>query len=402
MKHARIPERGWLLAVCALFLSACNGSGDSGGIIGFTPFPASTQAAVQELVDSFAATLTGAQEVPARPSSATAAGTVVVQASTRRMNAVLTTTGIAGTAANIHQAQPGIIGPIVFPLTETPPGSGVWSATATLTEAQYNAFKVGDFYFNVQSLAFGDGEIRGQIGTQLNSGNAATGSAATGAPIGLSSSVVSTATFLTALRGQHEVPPNTSTALGAGTVLIAPASRQLVAAVATSGIAGTAAHIHQAAPGINGPIIVPLSETSPGLGVWSAKATLTEDQFAAMRAGNMYFNVHSAAFPEGEIRGQIIAQQLSLPGVTGATGFTPTGTSGPTTPIGTGTTGIGTTGIGTTGIGTTGIGTTGIGTTGAGSGLTGLGTPLPSLEIPLVPTLNSGGGAEQETASLAR
>ena len=386
MKHARFSVRGWLLVFSALFLAACNGSGDSGGIIGFTPLPVSTQAAVQELVDSFAATLTGAQEVPARPSSATGSGTVVIQASTRRMNAVLTTTGIAGTAAHIHQAQPGINGLIVFPLTETPPGSGVWTATATLTEAQYNAFKAGDFYFNVHSLAFADGEIRGQIGTQLNTGNAATGSAATGAPPGISSTVLSTATFLAALRGQHEVPPNTSTALGAGTILVAPASRQLIAAVATSGIAGIAAHIHQAAPGLNGPIIVPMSEASPGIGAWSARATLTEEQFAAMRAGNMYFNVHSAAFPEGEIRGQIIAQQLSLPGVTGATGrtpttgLTPTGTSGAMTPIG----------------------TSGTGTTGAGSGLIGLGTPLPLLEIPLVPTLNSGDAATQERASLAR
>ena len=92
-------------------------------------------------------------------------------------------------------------------------------------------------------------------------------------------------------------------------MVIDPETRQLLAAVTTSGVAGTAAHIHQAPAGENGPIIIPLEELISASGIWFATATLTEDQYSALRAGNMYFNVHSAAYPDGEIRGQILAQR---------------------------------------------------------------------------------------------
>ena len=65
------------------------------------------------------------------------------------------------------------------------------------------------------------------------------------------------------------------------------------------------AHIHLAPRGANGPVIVPL--TSSGEGAWSVPpgAKLTEEQFRAYKAGNLYVNVHSAQYPAGEVRGQI-------------------------------------------------------------------------------------------------
>lgn len=370
MKQSRFRLVGCLVAFLAAGLAGCSGSGDPGETVSLINNTPSTQAAVHELVDAFAATLNGAQEVPMRSSSATGSGTVTINAVSRQMAVVLTTTGIAGTDAHIHQAPPGVNGPIIFPLTETPRGSGIWTATATLTEAQYNAFKAGDFYFNVHSLANVGGEIRGQItahvpGSAPTTGSTptGTGTAATGNSRFINTSATSTGTFLAALRGAQEVPPTASTALGSGAVLIDPASRQMVAAITTSGIAGTAAHIHEAPPGANGPVVIPLGEAVAGSGVWTTRATLTEDQYNAIKAGNMYFNVHSAALPNGEIRGQILPQQLSLTGISGVDG-----NAGATTPatIGTGTTGIDTTG--TTGIGVTGtspVGTgTGMGTTG--------------------------------------
>ena len=71
------------------------------------------------------------------------------------------------------------------------------------------------------------------------------------------------------------------------------------------GMTATAAHIHQAAAGVSGPVIVPLAETSPG--VWSVPAgiTLTEAQVDALNAGGLYFNAHTVINPGGEIRGQI-------------------------------------------------------------------------------------------------
>ncbi len=64
----------------------------------------------------------------------------------------------------------------------------------------------------------------------------------------------------------------------------------------------TAAHIHRAEPGVNGPIIHPFaSAASPFSGVFDLSAGDLTD----LAAGNLYVNVHSTANPGGEIRGQI-------------------------------------------------------------------------------------------------
>ena len=72
----------------------------------------------------------------------------------------------------------------------------------------------------------------------------------------------------------------------------------------TSGIAGTAAHIHEAAPGKNGPVIIPLAKKGDTYTV-PAGAKLTDAQFASFQAGNLYVNVHTAANSGGEIRAQL-------------------------------------------------------------------------------------------------
>jgi hypothetical protein len=65
----------------------------------------------------------------------------------------------------------------------------------------------------------------------------------------------------------------------------------------------TAAHFHVApTPGGNGPPVVPAVVTpSPIKGT----ATLTDAQIADLNAGKLYFNVHTAANPGGEIRGTV-------------------------------------------------------------------------------------------------
>jgi hypothetical protein len=317
------------VSMLALFsLVSCDGGGGDPGVGNATlPAPNSipaTQLPSVEISNAFAATLSGAQEVPARQSAALGAGSVLVNPITRQMLAVMVTTGIAGTAAHIHQSPPGISGPIIFPLTETTLGSGVWTTRAVLTDGQITAFRAGDYYFNVHSLAFADGEIRGQITAQAGVA---------------SPSVTSSSTFLAALRGLQEVPANTSVAQGTAALIINPVSRQLVIGVNTVDIAGTAAHIHEGVLGVNGPILIPLNQTPFSSGTWAANSTLTEAQYVGLIAGNMYVNVHTAALPAGEIRGQLFAQQQSGAAAVGVTG-TANGTTAPpattTTPMDTG------------------------------------------------------------------
>jgi hypothetical protein len=65
----------------------------------------------------------------------------------------------------------------------------------------------------------------------------------------------------------------------------------------------TAAHFHDAsAPGGNGPPIVPATVTPMTI---KGTATLTDAQIADLNAGKVYFNIHTAANPGGEIRGTL-------------------------------------------------------------------------------------------------
>lgn len=106
------------------------------------------------------------------------------------------------------------------------------------------------------------------------------------------------------LSGTQEIPSVTTSASGNGTITVRP-DKSVSGSITTSGVAATAAHIHDGAPGRNGPVIIPLVRTSEN--VWSvpAGARLTDAQHESYRAGNLYVNVHSAAHKGGEIRGQL-------------------------------------------------------------------------------------------------
>ena len=122
--------------------------------------------------------------------------------------------------------------------------------------------------------------------------------------LGLSSGLAMAVDLKVTLKGDEETPAVTTSASGSGTITIA-ADKSVSGSVTTSGLTGTMAHIHLAAPGKNGPAIITLTKTSDN--VWSipAGAKLTDEQYDAYKAGNLYVNVHSDAHKPGEIRGQL-------------------------------------------------------------------------------------------------
>jgi hypothetical protein len=117
------------------------------------------------------------------------------------------------------------------------------------------------------------------------------------------SSIAAAADIKVALAGDQEVPMVKSAGTGTGTIIIG-ADRSVSGSVTTIGIAGTVAHIHEAATGKNGPVIIPLTKNGSTYAV-PPGAKLTDAQFASFQAGNLYVNVHTAANPGGEIRGQL-------------------------------------------------------------------------------------------------
>jgi hypothetical protein len=314
-----------LITALAVVLTSCGGGGEVGGREGD---PALGQAATQQLADTFAATLVAEPDVPAA-NAAHAAGTVVIDPTSRHMLAVVATSGVNAASALIRETIPGApqaAGPIMAALVETPPGSGVWVVTAGLSDAQMNALRAGAWYFALQSTLFPASELRGRLMPQLGGTLAAvpqtsgTGASAFGVPApGLGALSRAPATFVATLRGAAVVPPTSSTAVGAGTVSVNPSTRQVAAAILVTGTAPTSAAIHTGPHGFNGPIALNLSATQAASGVWLARTTLSEEQFADLGRGDLYFTVRSAAFPDGEVRGQILPQH----GVVGLVPSTP-------------------------------------------------------------------------------
>lgn len=106
------------------------------------------------------------------------------------------------------------------------------------------------------------------------------------------------------LSGAQEVPPVTTAASGFGTITVGD-DKAVSGSVTTSGVVGVAAHIHDGAPGKNGPVIVPMTKSSDNTWTFAPGAKFTDAQYEAFKAGNTYVNVHSAANKGGEIRGQL-------------------------------------------------------------------------------------------------
>jgi hypothetical protein len=108
------------------------------------------------------------------------------------------------------------------------------------------------------------------------------------------------------LDGASEVPPTTSTGKGTADIDYDSATKKLSWKVTYSGLTGpaTAAHFHgPAEAGKNAGVAVPIPNigTSPAEG----SATLTDTQAADFAAGKYYVNIHTAANPGGELRGQV-------------------------------------------------------------------------------------------------
>jgi len=151
-----------------------------------------------------------------------------------------------------------------------------------------------NFYVNVHTTQFPGGAIRGDLA--INSGGVIT--------------------YAADLRGSNESPANSSTAFGSSFVTIDTINNVLSWEVNSSGIASpTLAHIHgQAAAGTNASVVIAFATSAAGIPNGRTKGsvpigTLSPENLNALftNPSNFYVNVHSAAFPGGEIRGQLTA-----------------------------------------------------------------------------------------------
>lgn len=229
--------------------------------------------------DHLASLLDGLQETPPNPSTAVGRGWATLDPLTLQLWYRVESDVVGGTMAHIHQGGPGVPGPIIFPLAGGP--AVYQGATPPLSAAQMITLFQGNYYFNIHTVAFGGGEIRGQIRPAFRRTQLATldGGQAGTASLGTGSATVW-------VRIPENVVSVRLTAAGLGAAVLD-------------------AELHTGAPGPPGPLVFALSGTGPAWsGTFGPFSTATIN---AIVAGNAYLTIHTAAFPagNGEIRGQL-------------------------------------------------------------------------------------------------
>ena len=125
--------------------------------------------------------------------------------------------------------------------------------------------------------------------------------------VGGTPALAETVSYKADLKGSSEVPPNDSKGSGAVDAAYDTTSKKLTWTITYSGLTGeaTAAHFHGPADtNATAPPVVPIvgNLASPIKG----EAPLTDPQAADLQSGRWYFNIHTAAHPAGELRGQVV------------------------------------------------------------------------------------------------
>ncbi len=134
-------------AFCVLALAALAGCGMMGG-------SSSDGKAVN-------VSLSGSEEVPPVSTQGSGRGSFTIGAD-GAVSGSVSTTGVQGMMAHIHQGAKGQNGPIIIPLTKNGDTYTV-PAGAKLNDAQMQAFKAGQLYVNVHTARNKGGEVRGQL-----------------------------------------------------------------------------------------------------------------------------------------------------------------------------------------------------------------------------------------------
>lgn len=111
--------------------------------------------------------------------------------------------------------------------------------------------------------------------------------------------------FSAFLRGNQEVPTVSTAMSGTGSFTLNSSGLQYTVTLQNLSGSITGAHFHRADMGVNGSVVKAISFSgNTSTGTWS----LTNEQRTALLAGDIYVNVHTAAHPDGEVRGQLIRQ----------------------------------------------------------------------------------------------
>jgi hypothetical protein len=112
--------------------------------------------------------------------------------------------------------------------------------------------------------------------------------------------------FAATLNGASEVPTNSSTATGSATATFNKDTKILMVDMTYTGLTATNMHIHKGPAGVGGGVLYGIATAPFSSPVHYVSPAFTANQEDSLMNNLYYLNIHSAAFPGGEIRGQIL------------------------------------------------------------------------------------------------
>ena len=244
-----------------------------------------------QIIVPFIASLNGDKSVPPVTSPGIGTGFVLLAGSERETHYGLNVTGLTPTASHFHEGNAAGIGGVVRTIdlvNDNAEGEWLGDDTQPLTDSLITELLLGNIYMNVHTSANPGGEIRSQVKRS------------------------DSMTFFAFINGENQLPPNASTSSALAVLTLNSAQTQVTYDITLSQLYAdslTVAHFHNAGAGISAGVVKTLDFVDGhASGVWSAADTaqaLTPELVEELLSGRLYVNVHTNAFPAGEIRGQV-------------------------------------------------------------------------------------------------
>ena len=286
---ARIAQGGTYINVH----SAENGSGEVRGQIvpkGVTVARTELQGQQENPAVINASGVSGVGYLTINPSAETLVAKVSVEGFVPFLNAPIG-------PVHLHSGFAGTNGPVLLPLFPVGDSETSFSSTEAdaIADIDFEQIAKGGTYINVHSAANGSGEVRGQVLTNQ------------------------VAVVRTELQTQQTVPavttPSSQNVGGVGYLTFDKQDPSFtpVANVTVSGFESSAVHVHRGGvAGVAGPVQIALTDVSPSDAPGTVFSATAGEIFSlqGLLNGVYYFNAHSAANPAGEIRGQILTNDL--------------------------------------------------------------------------------------------
>jgi len=240
----------------------------------------------------FKAMLNGDKSVPPVTSSGVGTGGFLLFGYERELPFALNVTGLTPTAAHFHgggATETGGVLKTIDLVNDQADGDWLGDDSQPLTDSLITELLLGNIYVNIHTSANPGGEMRSQV--EREDGTA----------------------LFAFINGDNQLPSNSSISSGFAVLTLNSAQTQLEYDITLSQLSAdslSAAHFHNAGAGLAAGVVKTLDFVDGhASGVWSTSdgtQPLTSELVEELLSGRMYVNIHTNAFPDGEIRGQVL------------------------------------------------------------------------------------------------